>query len=81
MSDIIKKAEADAGAAVKAAEIGARAEVAAGLGAAGRYANQATIGAQQAEVQTQGFLRRNVFAVVSIAVVLLAVAAFAVLHG
>ena len=77
MSDIIKAAQKDASQvqATAAADL-AKAEAAArgAVGTVGadvnKYANQATIGAKQAEVQAQGWLRRNVWAVLGAAVVL-----------
>lgn len=63
MSDVIKAAKADAAKAADAA-----------LADAGKYANQATIGARQVETQAQGWLRRNVWGVLGAAVVLALIA-------
>ena len=77
MSDIIKAAQGDVAKvqndATNAADAAlARASKLAGTvtADAGKYANQATIGAKQAEAQAQGWLRRNVWGVLGAAVVL-----------
>ena len=77
MSDIIKAAQKDAAqvqttAAADLAKAEAAARGAVGTVAAdvNKYANQATIGAKQAEAQAQGWLRRNVWGVLGAAVVL-----------
>ena len=77
MSDIIKAAQGDAAQVQKTAaadlakaEAAARGVVGTVTADAGKYANQATIGAKQAEAQAQGWLRRNVWGVLGAALVL-----------
>ena len=81
MSDIIKAAQADASqvqttaaADLAKAEAAARGVVGTVTADAGKYANQATIGAKQAEAQAQGWLRRNVWGILGAAVVLALIA-------
>lgn len=68
MSDVIKAAQADA---TKAAD--------AALTRASKYAGQATAAAQADIKVSQGFLRRNVWALVAIAVVAIALLAWRVM--
>ena len=77
MSGVIKNVQADAAqvqataaADLAKAEAAVRGAVGTVQADAGKYANQATIGAKQAEAQAQGWLRRNVWGVLGAAVVL-----------
>lgn len=53
----------------------------AAINGADKYLNQATTGIQAAQRQTQGWLRRNVWGVVGVAVVLAVVAVLALRFG
>ena len=81
MSDIIKAAQKDAAqvqataaADLAKAEAAARGVVGTVTADAGKYANQATIGVQKDVGQAQGWLRRNVWGLLGVAVVLALIA-------